>query len=110
MKPPGSVHQREFAAAAQEDTSNFRVWAKVNGQPARLLIDSGCTGNFMDPGFAAKHAIQTQVKKNPFRLQGFDGTFMKHNDGWVNRETVPTLRRGFREWSNGLIAMLGLLF
>ena len=93
LKPSGSVHQREFAAAAQKDTSNFCVWAKVNSQPAWLLIDSDCTGNFMDSEFAAKHAIWTQVKKNPFRLQGFDGTFMKHNDEWVNRETVPTPMR-----------------
>ena len=74
------MHQREFAAAAQEDTSNFYVWAQVNSQPAWLLIDSGCTENFMDSEFAAKHAIWTQVKQNPFRLQGFDETFMKHNN------------------------------
>ena len=88
--PPGSVHQREFTAAAQEDTSNICVWVKVNSQPAWLLIDSDCTGNFMDSEFAAKHTIWTQVKKNPFRLQGFDGTFMKHNNEWVNQETVST--------------------
>ena len=44
----------------------------------------------MDPEFAAKHAIWTQVKQNLFRLQGFNETFMKHNDRWVNRETVLT--------------------
>ena len=98
LKPSGSVHQREFTAAAQEDTSNFYVWVKVNSQPAWLLIDSDCTGNFMNSGFAAKHTIWTQVKKNPFRLQGFNETFMKHNNEWVNQETVFTLMHLSQHW------------
>ncbi|GAB7336241.1 hypothetical protein MBLNU13_g09002t2 [Cladosporium sp. NU13] len=63
------------------------VWVQIGTASARALIDSGCTGNFMSPGFAKRHGIGTTLRKEPFSLRGFDGKPVTHNNGLVSRET-----------------------
>ena len=43
----------------------------------------------MNSNFTIKYMIQTQRKKNSFRLQRFNNIFLKYNQEWVNQEITP---------------------
>jgi len=63
------------------------MWIKVSNVPARALIDSGCTGNFLSPQFAKRHGTVTRRKKEPFPLMAIDGKPVTYNKGMVTHET-----------------------
>ena len=71
------------------NSTQLRVWAKVNDHAARLFIDSGCTGNYIFPKFVQKIQVPIKDKEEPYSLRNFDESFMKYNDEQVNQETRP---------------------
>jgi hypothetical protein len=63
------------------------VSARIQGHLARVLIDSGCLGNFISPAFKEKHSIPYQNKRRSYQLVGFDNTPVRSNNGRVTEET-----------------------
>jgi hypothetical protein len=57
------------------------VDANINGHTAKMLIDSGCEGNFMSPSFIQKAGIPTEKKENSYRLYTFDDLPTRENEG-----------------------------
>ncbi len=74
------------------------VTAKINGQEARIMIDSGATGNFLAQSFARKHRLPWVKKIESVPLQNFDGTPVSTNGGRMDRETAALqLRVGLHQ-------------
>jgi hypothetical protein len=46
--------------------------AKIRGTRARILINSGCLGNFMFSDFVEKAQFHTQAKEYQYTLYGID--------------------------------------
>ncbi len=69
------------------DSSQLRVWIKVNDHAARLFIDSDCIKNYIFSEFAKEAQISTQKKKEFYNLQNFNKTLMKYNNELINQET-----------------------
>ena len=78
---------QRIAASKARYSNNLVVWIRIGDAPARALIDSGCTGNFMSPAFVKRYDIGTRLKKEPFPLMSFDGKPVTYNNGIVSRET-----------------------
>jgi hypothetical protein len=71
------------------------VQAFIEGKAARVLIDTGCEGNYISPTFKERHGISYTNKKKIYRLRGFDDTLVNSNGGRVTEETLPvTVRIG----------------
>lgn len=65
------------------------VSAKINGHTARILIDSGCLGNFLSPAFAERARIPRRRKRRSYTLWTFDDQPTRDNGGKVTEETTP---------------------
>jgi hypothetical protein len=65
------------------------VNVKIRGYWARVLIDSGCLGNFLSPVFREKCQIPYKNKIRGYTLYAFDNQPVRGNDGRVTEETVP---------------------
>ena len=65
--------KRENQLAATKWGTHIKFIAKVNGQAARVMLDSGSTGNFMDPQFQQKLGIEGISKANPEPISGLNG-------------------------------------
>jgi hypothetical protein len=59
----------------------------INNMLTQVLIDSGCTGNFLSLQFAKKHGIVTRQKDEPFPLIAINGKPVTYNKGMVTYET-----------------------
>ena len=62
--------------------------AKLRGQEIGVLVDSGCTGNFLNGEVAAAMRIHVQKKRNPYRLYRFDDKPLAENEGMITYETL----------------------
>ena len=94
----GRSYDGQLCAAAQGNQLFCVV--KLEGKHIRALIDSGATGNFLDPRVVAENEYTAQRKKHPYRLTLVDGENTDYNDGWVNRETTEltmVMARGHKE-------------
>ncbi len=69
------------------DSTQLRVWVKINDHTAHLFIDSDCTRNYMFSEFARKAQIFMQKKKKSYNLQNFDETLIKYNNKLINQKT-----------------------
>jgi hypothetical protein len=49
----------------------------VQGKPARAMLDSGATRNFLSHSFVRKHQLPTSTLQNPLRVRLADGSIMK---------------------------------
>ena len=56
-RPP--VHKRSFLV---QTTLEWKINGKTKKVPARLLLDSGCTGPVMSQSFIKKHSIPVEAK------------------------------------------------
>jgi len=59
------------------------VNGKINGRKARIMIDSGATGNFISNTFVTKNHIPYQAKEKPYELTMADESPSNYRDGWV---------------------------
>jgi len=66
------------------DLTQLQVWIKINDHTAHLFIDSDCMKNYMFSEFARKAQISLQKKKESYKLQNFNETFMKYNNELIN--------------------------
>lgn len=57
------------------------VNGKINGRKARIMIDSGATGNFISNTFVTKNHIPYQVKEKPYELTITDESPSNYEDG-----------------------------
>jgi hypothetical protein len=62
------------------------ITAKIRGIKARILIDSGCLGNFISLNFVKKAQLHTQVKGYQYTLYGIDDQSVTENDGTIIKE------------------------
>ncbi|KAM0712543.1 hypothetical protein Q7P37_011640 [Cladosporium fusiforme] len=86
---------QRIAAGQARYADNLRVWVTISTTRAIALIDSGCTGIFMTPGFARRSKILLRKKAEPFSLSAFDGKPVAYNQGMITQETEPVpLRMG----------------
>ncbi len=67
--------------------SQLRVWVKINNHAAQLFIDSDCMRNYIFSEFAKEAQISMQKKKESYKLQNFNETFMKYNNELIDQET-----------------------
>lgn len=58
------------------------------GKKLRAMIDSGATGNFIDPKEVIRHGIRTEVKKQGYQLVLADGKVAEYRHGEIDTETV----------------------
>jgi len=80
------------------DLSQLWVWIKVNDHAARLFINNDCTRNYIFSEFAKEAQISTQKKKESYKLQNFNETFMKYNNELIDQETQLIHLRLERHW------------
>ncbi len=80
------------------DSSQLRVWVKVNDHAAQLFIDSDCTKNYIFSEFAKEAQISTQKKKESYKLQNFNETLMKYNNELIDQETWLIHLKLERHW------------
>jgi RNase H-like domain found in reverse transcriptase/Reverse transcriptase (RNA-dependent DNA polymerase)/Integrase zinc binding domain/Chromo (CHRromatin Organisation MOdifier) domain len=59
------------------------------GKKARILIDTGCLGNFISPEFVRRHSLHYTKKKRSYTLVAFDDQPVDSNGGKVTHETLP---------------------
>ena len=62
--PP--VHKRSFLV---QTTLEWKINGKTKKVPARLLLDSGCTGPVMSQSFIKKHSIPVEAKRQRLHQQ-----------------------------------------
>jgi hypothetical protein len=65
------------------------VTAKIRGTRARILINSGCLGNFMSPDFVKKAQLHTQAKRYQYTLYGINNQSIAKNGEIVIKKTIP---------------------
>ena len=82
----------------EENSTQLRVWVKVNDQATRLFIDSDCIENYMFSEFAQKISAQLQNKKESYFLQNFDELIMKYHNELVNQKIRLIHLRLKRHW------------
>ena len=56
----GSNNNAELTNMEENREQLIRLQGKINGHPARILIDSGASRNFLDKQFVERQGIQTQ--------------------------------------------------
>jgi len=59
------------------------VNGKINRRKARIMIDSGATGNFISNTFVTKNHIPYQAKEKPYELAMADESPSNYRDRWV---------------------------
>jgi hypothetical protein len=65
---------------------------KLRGRDIKVMIDSGATGNFMSPKTLAR--INIPIRSiGAYLLQTVDGTNVNHNEGIINKATIPSKLR-----------------
>jgi hypothetical protein len=69
----------EYLAAMVQHGKHLRIVANILNQSAKVMIDSGATGNFMNPAFMKKLGILGKIKAVPEPIAG------------LNRENLGTL-------------------
>jgi len=55
--------------------------SKINRKKARIMIDSGATGNFISNTFVTKNHIPYQAKEKPYELTMADESPSSYGDG-----------------------------
>jgi len=80
------------------NSTQLRVWVKINDHTARLFIDSDCMKNYMSLEFARKAQISLQKKKESYNLRNFDETFMKYNNELIDQKTQLIYLKLERHW------------
>jgi len=80
------------------DSTQLRVWVKINDYTACLFIDSDCMKNYMFSEFARKTQISLQKKKESYSLRNFDETFMKYNNKLIDQKTWLIHLKLERHW------------
>jgi hypothetical protein len=64
------------------------VEMKIRGKKIKVMLDSGATGNYISPSTVGRLNIPiTSIV--PYTLQLVDGTNTNHNEGVVDRATIP---------------------
>ena len=81
----------QVATTIVHGDKRFRFWAKVEGIPVRILLDSGSSRDLIRPEFVNRHRLPT-TKCKPYALTNFDGTMI----GTVDSSTMVNLRIGRR--------------
>ena len=66
--PP--VHKRSFLV---QTTLEWKLNGKTKRFPARLLLDSGCTGPVMSQSFIKKHGIPLEAKRKKLNIVAANG-------------------------------------
>ena len=69
------------------DSTQLRVWIKINDHTACLFIDSDCTRNYMFSEFAKKAQISLQKKEEFYNLWNFNEILMKYNNELIDQKT-----------------------
>ncbi len=69
------------------DSTQLRVWIKINDHTACLFIDSDCTRNYMFSEFAKKAQISLQKKEEFYNLWNFGEILMKYNNELIDQKT-----------------------
>ena len=70
----GTIRKVEQVASTETGTdARFRFWAKIDGIPVRVIIDSGSSRDLIKPSFVRKHGLPTR-KCEPYALTNFDGS------------------------------------
>jgi hypothetical protein len=64
------------------------VTAKIRGIKARILIDSGCLGNFVSPDFVKKARFHIQAKEYQYTLYEIDNQSIAENSGTVTKKII----------------------
>ena len=57
------------------------ITAKINGLSAKVIINSGASGNFISPAFVIKNHLQHQAKDEPYTLNTVDGSPSTYGKG-----------------------------
>jgi predicted aspartyl protease len=75
--PPPTVRApkwgTEYLAATVQTGKHLRIVANILNQSAEVMIDSGATGNFMNPAFMGKLGILGKTKAVPEPIAGLNG-------------------------------------
>ncbi len=98
MKKSSQESKIESIFVFTSDSTQLRVWVKINDHTACLFIDSDCTKNYMFSEFARKAQISMQKKKESYNLQNFDETLMKYNNELIDQEIRLIHLRLERHW------------
>jgi hypothetical protein len=69
----------KYLTATVQHRKHLRIVANILNQSAEVMIDSGATGNFMNPAFMRKLGILRKMKAVPELITG------------LNRENLGTL-------------------
>lgn len=63
----------EYLAATAQHGKHLRVVANILNQSAEVMVDSGATGNYMNPAFMTKLGILGKTKAVPEPIAGLNG-------------------------------------
>jgi hypothetical protein len=103
-----------------ENNESIVIIAKLNGCNARILLDSGCSEQFLSERFVSNNSIPTRPARYNLRIHGFGGKLLHNAPALVTDEVwfdsgehsenlkfkvVPTTEQGFYD---GVIGMTWL--
>jgi hypothetical protein len=53
---------------------------KIRGNPAKIMINLGATGNYILSRYVAQHRLETREKKHAYKLALADGKPMRQDE------------------------------
>ena len=80
------VHQSRCAVQRSVYGRHLILSARAEGKPARIMIDTGATGNYISTRFVGRQRLTAKLKPRPYHLSLADGTPIQENDGRVKHE------------------------
>jgi hypothetical protein len=90
-----SSHQRQdcstlkpqtLQAMTEEPNSHLVLTAELEGEPVKIMIDSGANRSYASTAMGQKLQNWKKDKEKPYPLTMADGTPLGHDDGWVRKE------------------------
>jgi hypothetical protein len=77
IRPDDKVDIMEKNTPATQCGKHLKLIARICNNSATVLLDSGATGNFMDPNFQEKIGISGKPKEKPMLIRGLNGKEME---------------------------------
>jgi hypothetical protein len=104
-KPPSTVKtpkwETEYLAATEVQRGrHLKLQARILSQPTQVMVDSGATGNYMNPGFMKKLGLLGITKAVPEPIAGLNGENLGTLSITTESGTVPMVVLGHFEHIN----------
>jgi hypothetical protein len=89
-----------LAATEVQRGRHLRLQARILSQPTQVMVDSGATGNYMNPGFMKKLGLLGKAKAVPEPIAGLNGENLGTLSITTESGTVPMVVLGHVERLN----------